>query len=80
MIPKDTNKSDSEIFPKTYPTTLVRYIFSKILICVKIFFFQDALRMTRTTKMNSVQIMKEIKDGSKKEPFSSVYSRHVSNF
>jgi len=37
---------------------------------------EDALRMTRTTKMNSVQIMKEIKDGSKKEPFSSVYSCH----
>ena len=33
--------------------------------------------MMRTTAMNSVQIMKEIKDGSKKESIKSVYSFHV---
>ena len=35
--------------------------------------------MMRTTAMNSVQIMKEIKDGSKKENIKSVYTFHVSN-
>jgi len=36
----------------------------------------DAHKMMRTTAMNSVQIMKEIKDGSKKESIKSVYSFH----
>ena len=34
--------------------------------------------MTRTTAMNDQQIMKEIKDGSKKESIKTVYSFHVS--
>ena len=53
----------------------------KLLICVKVYFLvqnQDALKMKRTTAMNDQQIMKEIKDGSKKEPIKTVYSFHVS--
>ena len=42
-------------------------------------FSQEAHQMMRTTAMNSVQIMKEIKDGSKKENIKSVYTFHVSN-
>merc|ERR1712130_532151 len=36
----------------------------------------ESTKMKRTTAMNSVQIMKEIKDGSKKESIKSVYSFH----
>ena len=50
-----------------------------LLICVKVYFLvQDALKMMRTTAMNDQQIMKEIKDGSKKESIKTVYSFHVS--
>ena len=52
-------------------------MFPKLLNCLKVFFLQDAHKMMRTTAMNSVQIMKEIKDGSKKESIKSVYSFHV---
>ena len=41
------------------------------------FSLQEATKMMRTTAMNSVQIMKEIKDGSKKESIKTVYSFHV---
>ena len=45
---------------------------------MKVFFLvQDAHKMMRTTAMNDDQIMKEIKDGSKKENIKSVYSFHV---
>ena len=54
-------------------------MFPKLLICVKVYFLvQDALKMMRTTAMNDQQIMKEIKDGSKKESIKTVYSFHVS--
>ena len=57
----------------------ISFGFNKCSLHEDVPFSQEAHQMMRTTAMNSVQIMKEIKDGSKKENIKSVYTFHVSN-